>query len=437
MKKATIITYGCQMNVNETAKMKKTLINMGYELTENISESDAIFLNTCTVREGAATQIYGKLGELKIQKEKQGSIIGVTGCFAQEQGEDLAKKFPIIDIIMGNQNISKLQQAIEKIESGDLKHVIYVGDEDELPPQLDSEFDSKYIASVPISYGCDKFCTFCIVPYVRGRERSVPMADILADIKNYVGKGAREIILLGQNVNSYGKDFKDDEYNFARLLNEIQKIDGDFWVRFISPHPRDFSDDVIEAIANNDKISKWIHLPLQSGSTRILKYMNRGYTKEEFITLAEKIKARIPSASLSTDIIVGFPHETEQDFLDTIDVVEKLKFENSYMFMYSKRKGTKAEVMDEQVDEETKNLRLQRLIERQNKVSLFTSKLYLGKTEKILVEGRSKKKDTMLTGRTSTNKVALFKGDSSLEGKFVNIKINDCKTWTIYGELLN
>ena len=436
MKKASIITYGCQMNVNESAKIKKIFQNIGYEITENIEESDAIFLNTCTVREGAATQIYGKLGELKHIKERRGSIIGITGCFAQEQGKELLKKFPQIDIIMGNQNIGRIPQAIDDIEHKTNKHIIYTDCEDELPPRLDADFDSKKTASISITYGCNNFCTYCIVPYVRGRERSVSLDEIIHDVKQYAEKGYKEIILLGQNVNSYGKDFKNGD-NFAKLLDEICKVEGDFLVRFISPHPRDFSDEVIDVIAKNDKIAKSLHLPLQSGSTRILKMMNRGYTKEQYVALAEKIKEKIPGVALTADIIVGFPGETEEDFLDTLDVVKRIQFENSFMFMYSIRQGTKAADMKEQIDPEIKKERLQRLIEVQNSCSLAESETYRGKTVRILVEGESKKNRDVLTGRTSTNKIVLFKGDKSLEGTFVNVKINDCKTWTLYGEIVD
>ncbi|MGL5057042.1 MAG: tRNA (N6-isopentenyl adenosine(37)-C2)-methylthiotransferase MiaB [Fusobacteriaceae bacterium] len=435
MKKATIITYGCQMNVNESAKIKKMLQNMGYEMTDNLDESNAVFLNTCTVREGAATQIYGKLGELKAHKEKRGTIVGVTGCFAQEQGEELAKKFPIIDIIMGNQNIGKIPQAIEKIETGDFKNVIYIGDEDELPPTLDADFDSKFTASIPISYGCNNFCTYCIVPYVRGRERSVPMEEILEEVKGYVAKNYKEIILLGQNVNSYGNDFKDGT-NFAKLLKAISEIEGDFWIRFISPHPKDFKEDVIDVIASSDKIAKSIHVPLQSGSTKILKLMNRGYTKEEYLELTKKIKAKIPEAAITSDIIVGFPQETEEDFLDTLNLIKEIQFETSYMYMYSVRKGTKAADMVEQVEDGVKKERLQRLITLQNEASKSTGERYLGKTVKVLVEGFSRKNKEMLTGRTSTNKVVIFKGNVEMAGTFANIKINDCKTWTLYGDLV-
>ena len=434
-KKATVIAYGCQMNVNESAKIKKILENLGYELTDNIEETDIAFLNTCTVREGAATQIYGKLGEIKRVREERGTKIVVTGCFAQEQGRELIKKFNYIDIVMGNQNIGRIPEAIEEIENRSTKHVVMTDYEDELPPRIDADFESKKTASIAITYGCNNFCTYCIVPYVRGRERSVPMAELIEEARELVRKGYKEIILLGQNVNSYGKEFKNGD-NFARLLEEICKVEGDFIVRFVSPHPRDFTDEVIDVIAKNEKIARSLHLPLQSGSTRVLKMMNRGYSKEQYIALANKIKERIPGVALTADIIVGFPGETEEDFLDTLDVVRQIQFENSFMFMYSIRRGTKAATMENQIDPEVKKDRLQRLIEVQNQCSLAESESYKGKTVRVLVEGESKKNKEVLTGRTSTNKIVLFKGDKALEGTFVNVKINDCKTWTLYGEII-
>lgn len=433
-KKATVITYGCQMNVNESAKIKKILENLGYELTDNIEETDIAFLNTCTVREGAATQIYGKLGEIKRVREERGTKIVVTGCFAQEQGRELIKKFNYIDIVMGNQNIGRIPEAIEEIENRSTKHVVMTDYEDELPPRIDADFESKKTASIAITYGCNNFCTYCIVPYVRGRERSVPMAELIEEARELVKKGYKEIILLGQNVNSYGKGLSENE-TFANLLQNICDIEGDFIIRFVSPHPRDFTDDVIDVIARNPKIARSLHLPLQSGSTRVLKLMNRGYSKEQYIALAEKIKERIPGVSLTADIIVGFPQETEEDFMDTLDVVEKVGFETSFMFMYSIRKGTKAAVMEGQIDDEVKKDRLHRLMSLQNSISKKLSMEYEGKTERVLVEGPSKKNKDMLSSRTSTNKIVLFKGEPSLEGQFVNIKIKECKTWTLYGEL--
>ena len=433
-KKATVITYGCQMNVNESAKIKKILENLGYELTDNIEETDIAFLNTCTVREGAATQIYGKLGEIKRVREERGTKIVVTGCFAQEQGRELIKKFNYIDIVMGNQNIGRIPEAIEEIENRSTKHIVMTDYEDELPPRIDADFESKKTASIAITYGCNNFCTYCIVPYVRGRERSVPMAELIEEARELVRKGYKEIILLGQNVNSYGKGLSENE-TFANLLQNICDIEGDFIIRFVSLHPRDFTDNVIDVIARNPKIARSLHLPLQSGSTRVLKLMNRGYSKEQYIALAEKIKERIPGVSLTADIIVGFPQETEEDFMDTLDVVEKVGFETSFMFMYSIRKGTKAAVMEGQIDDEVKKDRLHRLMSLQNSISKKLSMEYEGKTERVLVEGPSKKNKDMLSSRTSTNKIVLFKGDPSLEGQFVNVKIKECKTWTLYGEL--
>ena len=437
-KKATVITYGCQMNVNESAKMKQILQTMGYEIIEDIDDSDLVFLNTCTVREGAAVKVYGKLGDLKRLKEQKNGkmIIGVTGCLAQEVRDEFIKKTPYVDLVLGNQNIGRIPDIIERIEKGEDVHVVMVEDEDELPQRVDADFGDDIVASISITYGCNNYCTFCIVPYVRGMERSVPLHEIVKDVKKYTEKGYREILFLGQNVNSYGSDLADDTDNFAKLLRESAKIEGDFWIKYVSPHPKDFTDEVIEAIADNSKIARMLHLPLQSGSTKILNAMNRGYTKEEFITLARKIKEKIPDIGLTTDIIVGFPGETEEDFQDTMDVVNEVGFENAFMFMYSKRSGTPAATMEEQVDEQVKSERLQQLMRLQNYKAKEESQKYLGKTVKVLVEGPSRKNPEMLTGRTSTHKIVLFKSSrTDLKGKFVNTKIYEAKTWTLYGEL--
>ena len=437
-KKATVITYGCQMNVNESAKMKQILQKMGYEIVDDIDDSDLVFLNTCTVREGAAVKVYGKLGDLKRLKEKKNGkmIIGVTGCLAQEVRDEFIKKTPYVDLVLGNQNIGRIPDIIERLEKGEDVHVVMVEDEDELPQRVDADFGDDIVASISITYGCNNYCTFCIVPYVRGMERSVPLHEIVQDVKKYTEKGYKEILFLGQNVNSYGSDFANGEDNFAKLLRESAKIEGDFWIKYVSPHPKDFTDEVIEAIADNSKIARMLHLPLQSGSTKILNAMNRGYTKEEFITLAKKIKEKIPDIGLTTDIIVGFPGETDEDFQDTMDVVNEVGFENAFMFMYSKRSGTPAATMEEQVDEQVKNERLQQLMRLQNYKAKEESQKYLGKTVKVLVEGPSRKNPEMLTGRTSTHKIVLFKSDrTDLKGKFVHTRIYEAKTWTLYGEL--
>lgn len=436
-KKATIITYGCQMNVNESAKMKQMFQNMGYDMTDDIKESDVVFLNTCTIREGAAVKVYGKLGELKTLKEKKNNnlIIGVTGCLAQEVREDFIKKVPYVDLVLGNQNIAKIPDALDKIQSGEIEHIVLVEDEDELPKRVDADFGDDSIASISITYGCNNFCTFCIVPYVRGMERSVPLREIIYDVEQYARKGYKEILFLGQNVNSYGSDRLDMKENFALLLEESVKVEGDFWIKYVSPHPKDFTDDVIDVIAKNPKISRMLHLPLQSGSTKILNAMSRGYTKEEFITLAKKIKEKIPDIGITTDIIVGFPGETDEDFQDTMDVVNEVGFENAFMFMYSKRTGTPAAIMENQVDENVKSERLQQLMRLQNAKAKEESTKYLDKIVKVLVEGPSKKNEEMLSGRTSSHKIVLFKGDKKLIGKFVNVRIEETKTWTLYGKI--
>jgi len=439
-RKATIITYGCQMNVNETAKMKKLLENNGYEMTDDIYDSDAVFLNTCTVRGGAAGKIEGKLGNLKTIKNSKGGnmIIGVTGCVAQEEKEHLMKRAPYIDIVIGNQNISELPEIMEKILAGEAEHVVLTDKEDELPPRIDANFGDGITASVAINYGCNNFCTYCIVPYVRGRERSVPLEDIVSDVKQYIKAGYKDILLLGQNVNSYGNDFeKEEKINFSKLLDEICKTEGDYWIRYVSPHPKDLTQDVLDVMAKYpEKIAHNMHLPVQSGSTEILKKMNRKYTKDDYLNLVEKIKKTLPNISLTTDIIVGFPGETEENFLDTLDVVRKVKYENAYMFKYSIREGTPAATMEEQVPEDIKQKRLLRLMEVQNQNAKEVSESYVGKTVKVLVEGESHRNNTRMTGRISENKVVIFEGKSLLKGTFVNVKITSAKTWTLYGELV-
>lgn len=435
-KKATIITYGCQMNVNDSAKVKKILENNNYEIVNDINNSNLIIINTCTVREGAAEKVYGKLGELKhLKLRKKNLIIGVIGCLAQEKKDEIYKKVRHVDFVLGNQNIGKIPQLLETIENEDVKHINYTYDEDKLPDKVYADFDSKITAYISITYGCNNFCTYCIVPYVRGRERSVPINEVIDEINHYLDKGYKEIYLLGQNVNSYGKGL-DENVNFTDLLKEICKIDKKFRLRFMSPHPRDFTDELIEVIKNEDKICKNIHLPIQAGSTDVLKMMNRGYTKEEYLYLIEKIKNKIPDISLSTDIIVGFPNETDNNFNDTFDVVEQVEFDNSYMFMYSKRQGTPAATMDGQIDESEKKARLQKLIDLQAKKSKLQNEKYIGKIVEVLVEGPTPKNPENYSGRTDENKIVILKSDQKNVGEFVKVKIYDAKTWTLYGKII-
>lgn len=437
MKKACIITYGCQMNFNESAKMTHLLKNNGYNMVENYEDANLVLINTCTIREGAAVKVYSELGRLKELKNiKKDMIIGVTGCLAQEERENFINRTPYVDIVLGNQNIAMLPDILDDISQGK-KNIIMTNDKDILPKRIDADFGNDIVASIAISYGCNNYCTFCIVPHVRGRERSVPMEQILGDVKKYVKKGYREILFLGQNVNSYGNDFrKDDNITFAKLLEQSAQIEGDFWIKYVSPHPKDFNEDVIKVIKENPKISRMLHLPLQSGSSKILKKMRRGYTKEEYIALAKKIKEQIPDIALTTDIIVGFPGETDEDFADTLDVVEQVGFENAFMFMYSRRKNTPADKFEDQIDDEVKNKRLQALMHLQDKIAFDYSQRYIGKTIKVLVEGNSKKNKDMLIGRTSTHKIVLFPKSKEITDKFVEVKITHTNTWTLYGELI-
>lgn len=437
MKNACIITYGCQMNFNESAKMTNILKNSGYNMIDNYEDADLVLINTCTIREGAASKVYSELGRLKeLKNEKKGMIIGVTGCLAQEEKENFIKRSPYVDLVLGNQNIAMLPDILDEIYHGKT-NIVMVNNKDVLPKRIDAYFGNDVMASIAITYGCNNYCTFCIVPHVRGRERSVPMDEIVDDVKKYVKQGYKEILFLGQNVNSYGNDFrKDDNITFAKLLEKSANVEGDFWIKYVSPHPKDFNDDVIKAIKENPKTSRMLHLPLQSGSSKILKKMKRGYTKEEYIALAKKIKREIPDIALTTDIIVGFPGETEEDFNDTLDVVNEVGFENAFMFMYSKRKNTPASVYEDQIDEETMNRRLQTLMRQQDKIAFEYSQRYIGKTLKVLVEGHSKKNMDMMFGRTSTHKIVLFPKMKYNNEKFVNVKITHTNTWTLYGELV-
>lgn len=437
MKNACIITYGCQMNFNESAKMTNILKNNGYNMIDNYEDADLVLINTCTIREGAASKVYSELGRLKeLKNEKKDMIIGVTGCLAQEEKENFIKRSPYVDLVLGNQNIAMLPDILDEIYHGKT-NIVMVNNKDVLPKRIDAYFGNDVMASIAITYGCNNYCTFCIVPHVRGRERSVPMDEIVDDVKKYVKQGYKEILFLGQNVNSYGNDFrKDDNITFAKLLEKSANVEGDFWIKYVSPHPKDFNDDVIKVIKENPKISRMLHLPLQSGSSKILKKMKRGYTKEEYIALAKKIKREIPDIALTTDIIVGFPGETEEDFNDTLDVVNEVGFENAFMFMYSKRRNTPASIYEDQIDEETMNRRLQTLMRQQDKIAFEYSQRYIGKTLKVLVEGHSKKNMDMMFGRTSTHKIVLFPKMKYNNEKFVNVKITHTNTWTLYGELV-
>lgn len=449
--KYLIMTFGCQLNENDSEKMSGMLEEMEYEKTENIEEANIVIFNTCCVRENAEERLFGKVGELKNLKDKNNMIIAIGGCMMQEKhmAEKIKKSYPHVDIVFGTHTIHKIPEDIYRVLQS-RKRVQDVLDIDgKVYENLPIARESKVQASVTIMYGCNNFCTYCIVPYVRGRERSRKPADILKEVNQVAKQGYKEIMLLGQNVNSYlrsemeaiksGKmkdengDYKEID-SFAKLLRAINEIDGIERIRFISPHPKDFTDDVIEAIRDCDKICKFVHLPLQSGSSNVLKTMNRKYTKDQYLDLVHKMKKAIPEIKLSTDIIVGFPGETEEDFEDTLDVIRQVKFEQVFMFIYSRRVGTPGAQMENQIPEEIKHKRFDRLKELVENQIAENNKEYTGTVQKVLVEGPSKNDSNMLTGRTEHNKVVVFEGKENLINTIVQVKLVEDHMWYFKGE---
>ena len=445
--KYTILTMGCQLNENDSEKLCGMLEKMGYTKTEKQNDADLTLFNTCCVRENAEDKLFGKLGELKRLKEQKGIIIAIGGCMMQEKHitDKIKESYPFVDILFGTHTLHKFPEDLYKVieEKRKLEDILDI--DGKIYEGLPIKRDSKIKASVTIMNGCNNFCSYCIVPYVRGRERSRQPRDIIEEVKKLAKEGYKEITLLGQNVNSYlrvesEKNIPFEEYqgvnSFATLLRAINKIDGIERIRFISPHPKDFTDDVIEAIADCEKVCKLVHLPLQSGNTKVLKEMNRKYTKEQYLNLVEKMKNKIPNLTLSTDIIVGFPGETDEEFEDTLEVVEKVRFEQVYMFIYSRRVGTPGDKMQNQIPEDIKHKRfdkLKALVESQIEEN---NKKYIGTTQKILVEGESKNNSNMLSGRTESNKVVIFEGSKELIDKIINIKIISQHMWYLKGEIL-
>ena len=435
--KYSILTMGCQLNENDSEKIAGMLEKMGYSEIEDYKQADLVIFNTCCVRENAEERLFGKIGEMKKIKESREVILAIGGCMMQEKGmiEKIKKSYPFVNVIFGTHTMQNLPEdifnAIDKNKK--VKDVIDI--DGEIYEGLPIKRTSKYKASVTIMYGCNNFCTYCIVPYVRGRERSREPERILAEVQELANEGYKEITLLGQNVNSYKGN--DVIKNFADLLNEVCKIDGIERVNFISPHPKDFTDDVIDAIANNDKITRIIHLPLQSGNTKVLREMNRRYTKEQFLDRAFKIKSRVPNCALSTDIIVGFPGETEEEFQDTLDVVEKVNFEQVFMFIYSPREGTSAAAREDQVPEEVKHERFNRLKELYESKVDENNEKYMGTIQNLLIENTSRYNENTYEGRTSTNKVVIVeKDDSYTIGDTVKVKITENHKWYLKGEII-
>lgn len=392
-----ILTMGCQLNENDSEKLIGMVENMGYSESNDLNDADLYLINTCCVRENAEEKVFGKLGELKKIKENKDIIVAIGGCMMQEEHitNKIKKSYPFVDVIFGTHTLHKVPEDIYKaiIDRKKIKDVIDI--DGEIYEGLPVKRSDNKKASVTIMYGCNNFCTYCIVPYVRGRERSRKPEDILKEIEDLAKEGYKEITLLGQNVNSY-KGTKEG-YGFAELLRDVDKIDGIEIIRFVSPHPKDFTDDVIEAIRDSKKISRLIHVPLQAGSSKVLKVMNRKYSKEQYLSLIERIKTRIPDVVFSTDIIVGFPGETEEDFEDTLDVVRKVNFEQIFMFIYSRRVGTRADKMENQIPEEIKHKRFDRLKTLFEENIEKNNQKYVGTIQKILVEGYSKNNEKMLT----------------------------------------
>ena len=444
--KYSILTMGCQLNENDSEKLCGMLEEMGYTKTENQKEADLSLFNTCCVRENAEDKLFGKLGELKKIKEERGTIIAIGGCMMQEKHitDKIKESYPYTDIIFGTHTLHKFPQDLYEVIENKTKLEDILDIDGKVYEGLPIRRDSSIKASVTIMNGCNNFCSYCIVPYVRGRERSRQPRAIIEEIRELAKQGYKEITLLGQNVNSYlrierEKGIEFEEYegvnSFATLLRAVNKIEGIERIRFVSPHPKDFTDDVIQAIADCDKVCKLVHLPLQSGNTKVLKEMNRKYTKEQYLNLVEKMKAGIPNLTLSTDIIVGFPGETDEEFEDTLDVVKKVKFEQVYMFIYSRRVGTPGDRMENQVPEEQKHVRFDKLKALVESQIAENNKKYVGTIQKVLVEGTSKNNDNMLTGRTDSNKVVIFESNKDLIGNMVELKIVSEHMWYLKGKL--
>lgn len=432
-----ILTMGCQLNENDSEKICGMIEKMGYNKTNTLEEADLVVFNTCCVRENAEDKLFGKLGEVKKIKEKRGTIIAIGGCMMQEKHiqEKLRKSYPFFDLIFGTHTLHKFPEDLYKVilEEKRIEDILDI--DGEVIEGLPIKRNDKIKASVTIMNGCNNFCTYCIVPYVRGRERSRDPEDIINEVKQLSEEGYKEVTLLGQNVNSYKGSGNLGIYKFSELLREINKIEKIERIRFVSPHPKDFTDDVIDAIRDCQKVCKIIHLPLQSGSSRVLKTMNRKYTKEQYLNLVEKMKAKIPDVEFSTDIIVGFPGETQADFEDTLDVVKKVCFEQVFMFIYSRRVGTPADKMENQVPEEIKHERFNRLKALVESQIELNNKKYIGTQQNVLVEGKSKTNSNILTGRTDTNKVVNFEGEETLIGNIVKMNIISEHMWYLKGEI--
>ena len=434
-----VTTFGCQMNARDSEKLVGILEEMGYIEAEEEESADFVIFNTCTVRENANQRVYGRLGQLsRVKKQNPYMMIGLCGCMMQEPEvvEKIKKSYRYVDLIFGTHNIYKFAELIvTRLQSQRMVIDIWK-DTDQIVEDLPNERKYTFKSGVNIMFGCNNFCSYCIVPYVRGRERSRNPKDIVREIERFVADGVVEVMLLGQNVNSYGKTL-DEPITFAQLLEEIEKIEGLKRIRFMTPHPKDLSDELIEVISKSKKICRHLHLPLQSGSTRILEKMNRRYTKEQYLNLVERIRAKIPDISLTTDIIVGFPGETEEDFLETMDVVQKVRYDSAFTFQYSKRTGTPAAAMDEQVPADIVKDRFDRLLNEVQHISAEVCSVYTDTIQEVLVDMVNDHDTALVTGRMSNNLLVHFPGDISLVGKLVSVKLTECHGFYYLGEMVN
>jgi len=429
-----IKTYGCQMNEHDTEMMSAMLEEMGYTKCDVMEEADVILLNTCAIRENAHNKVFGMLGRIKhLREERPNIIVGLCGCMAQEEVviDEIKTKLKWLDLVFGTHNIHRLPILLNEVSRKKEQEIEVYSKEGDIIENLPYIRDNKFKSWVNIMYGCDKFCTYCIVPYTRGKQRSRKYEDIILEVKNLIKDGVVEITLLGQNVNAYGKDLYND-YGMENLLEDVAKTNIQR-IKFVTSHPWDFTDKMIEIINKYDNVLPFIHLPVQSGSDRILKLMGRRYTKESYLTLFNKMREQIKNVSITTDIIVGFPGETEEDFEETLNLYEQCKFDLAYTFIYSPRVGTPAAKMKDDVSEDEKKERLARLNAMVNKYALESNKKLLNKTVKVLIEGISEKDKNILTGYTDTNKLINVVGNKENIGKIVNVKVCDAKTWSLDG----
>ncbi|MCR5176472.1 MAG: tRNA (N6-isopentenyl adenosine(37)-C2)-methylthiotransferase MiaB [Anaerovibrio sp.] len=431
-----MLTYGCQMNFSDAERMEGELEKLGYISTEDMAKADLIIINTCCVRETAEDKVYGKIGEVKgLKRTKPDLIFGITGCMAQKEGEHLIKRAPHIDFVLGTNKIHEVVSTVQKLEQSLTKHVVDTEiNEAEMPENVSIHRKTALTAWIPIMYGCNNFCTYCIVPYVRGRERSRLPQEIIAEVQDAVKQGYKEVTLLGQNVNSYGKD--NSKTTFAQLLQMVDQVEGIERVRYMTSHPKDLSDEVIEVIKTSKHICRHFHLPVQYGSNKILKAMNRVYTVESYKALIEKIRRAVPDSSITTDLIVGFPGETEEDFNELLEFLQEIRYDQAYTFIYSKRSGTPAAEMDNQVEDKVKHDRLNRLMELQNKISLEKNMQLNNSVLEVMVEGPSNNDEKVWSGRTDTNKLVLWPYNGHEKpGDIVNVRICQPQTWVLKGEL--